>query len=360
MKSVESFITTLLFEHDCVVVPGLGGFFTVRTEAAYEPDAHKFKAPGKRPGFNPALTHNDGLLIKTIAEQSGKSYDEAKAHVTQFTKNIHAALNSNRGVSLSGLGTITRNSINKPVFTPDESINFDTSTHGLISFHAAPLKKGENKTETKSQAATSNMEVQNEQTLQSKPQPVEKHKGKRISLAVAALVILLLAGSYLGWLLTFTEITNPSRQFAAADLNPFAEKICDLYEPRKKIPLFLQSDWGSDQNPVQLKSNYARLFLTDDSEAFIPVKTHIQSKTIHQSPQQKAGFYIMAGAFKSKRNADQFVIHLKAQGYSGVIVDRKNNLYRVASAQANSRKQAEIRLQEVRTQINSGAWILAQ
>lgn len=354
MNTVESYITQLLFEHDCVIVPDLGGFFTVRTEAGYEPEAHKFKAPGKRSAFNPALTHNDGLLIGSIAKQSGKTYDEAKAHVAQFTRNVQNALNSGAGVSLSGLGTLAKNSGAKIIFTPDESINFDTSSYALTSFHAVPATK---KDAPEKQPAGVDQPQQKNQ-LYSEPESKEKTDSKKRILAAAATILILIAGSYLGWLIAFTGFMNPAQNFAAADLNPFAEKVCDLYSPRKEIPLFLQSELGSYQNPLQIKHDYAQLFLTADAKEFIPVK--ITQRPSGTGSVKANTYYIMAGAFKSKNNADQFVNKLNQNGYSGIILDQKNSLYRVASAQAQSRKQAEKLLAEIRNNVNSGAWILSK
>lgn len=358
MKSVESYITALLFDHDCVIVPNLGGFFTVRTEAGYEPEAHKFKAPGKRSAFNPALTHNDGLLIGSIAQESGISFEKAKTHVTQFTTNIHTALETGRGVSLSGLGTLTTNHNKKIIFTPDESINFDTSSHGLNSFHAVPVVKKEVREQSKVHVV--NKEDHQESPVNIPPKSHAVQSGKRNWLAAAAILILLAGGSYLSWLIAFSGIMNPSSQFAAADLNPFAEKICDLYAPRKEIPLFLQSEWGSDQNPVQIKSGYAQLFLTDNLKTFIPVKTVDKPRSEAVNSQFTRGYYIVAGAFKSKSNAQKFVAQLQAKGYDGLIVDRKNSLYRVASNRVKSRQEAENKLGKIREQVNSGAWILTK
>ena len=62
MISLARHIELLLLEHDCVIVPGLGGFIANHTEARYTGDEeHLFLPPYRTIGFNQQLQVNDGL-----------------------------------------------------------------------------------------------------------------------------------------------------------------------------------------------------------------------------------------------------------------------------------------------------------
>ena len=63
MKTLAAQISKLLFEHDCVIVPGLGGFITNYKPAIIHPQHHTFHPPSKQIIFNAALNSNDGILI---------------------------------------------------------------------------------------------------------------------------------------------------------------------------------------------------------------------------------------------------------------------------------------------------------
>lgn len=358
MKNLESYITQLLYTHDCVIVPDLGGFFTVRTEAKHDANTHRFKAPGKRPAFNPALQHNDGLLIGNIAREAGCSYEEAKEHVNSFIGVVKNALSSGEGVSLSGLGTLTQNTDNKPVFTPDESVNYDTDTFALESFHALPVEKENSVTAAipvKPPVLESEKNLSHTHTPEQAPKKVKKEQ-KSYRLAAAAVALLIIAGGYLGWVISSTGLIRPNSNFEVADLNPFHEKVCDLYEPRKSVPLFLQSEWKLDQHPLTLHKQYGKLELTHN-DGFIPVKLPHKKST---TKPVDARFHVIAGAFKSKQNAEAFIRLVNQKGFNGLILDRNNSLYRVSATQKSSRSEANKALREIRSTINKEAWVLTK
>ena len=58
-------IEHLLTEHDCVIVPGLGGFVQNETEAHFDYKDQLFYPPSKQIGFNARLHFNEGLLAES-------------------------------------------------------------------------------------------------------------------------------------------------------------------------------------------------------------------------------------------------------------------------------------------------------
>ena len=59
---ITAFIRELLFGHDCVIVPGFGGFIGNYTPASIDKSSGTFYPPVKQISFNRNLNHNDGLL----------------------------------------------------------------------------------------------------------------------------------------------------------------------------------------------------------------------------------------------------------------------------------------------------------
>ncbi len=64
---VTAFIRELLFGHDCVIVPGFGGFIGNYTPARIDKRTGTFYPPVKQISFNRNLNHNDGLLVGKIS-----------------------------------------------------------------------------------------------------------------------------------------------------------------------------------------------------------------------------------------------------------------------------------------------------
>ena len=68
-------IKELFVHHDCIIIPGFGGFILNYRPAEISDHQNFFRPPGKDISFNKSLIHNDGLLINKIsqAEKDRKS-----------------------------------------------------------------------------------------------------------------------------------------------------------------------------------------------------------------------------------------------------------------------------------------------
>ena len=77
-KSVENYISELLFLHDCVIMPEFGGFVGNQKSAQLNKSTGALIPPSKQILFNPNLKTNDGLLIAHIANQEGITQNMAK------------------------------------------------------------------------------------------------------------------------------------------------------------------------------------------------------------------------------------------------------------------------------------------
>ena len=60
-------IADLLYNHECVIVPGLGGFIKAYHPARIVHATHEFRPPAGTVAFNAGLAGNDGQLANYIA-----------------------------------------------------------------------------------------------------------------------------------------------------------------------------------------------------------------------------------------------------------------------------------------------------
>jgi len=139
--NINQYISELLFDHDCVILPGLGGFITNYSPANIHPVLHRFSPPAKDILFNTNLKNSDGLLVNYLSQKQNISFEEANHIVQQFVNNCLDQLNNRQNISLHGIGTLWLSVEKKIQFTPEKKINYLNSSYGLTSFVSPPVKK---------------------------------------------------------------------------------------------------------------------------------------------------------------------------------------------------------------------------
>ena len=123
MKNLAQHIESLIIKHECVIVPGLGGFLTYRDRAVVR--NNRLYAPTQRIRFNSLLTHHDGLLAEAYMHDRKIGYQEALETIHTDVEQIKKSLNSGNSVLFGRIGVLamTENSIalvnSNPSFLPD-------------------------------------------------------------------------------------------------------------------------------------------------------------------------------------------------------------------------------------------------
>jgi hypothetical protein len=133
LKVLIQHIESLLPEHDCVVVPGLGGFVQNQIKARIQSDSSLFYPATKEIGFNPRLKFNDGLLAQSYQELFGMSFEEANIQIQQAVREITGKLEEGKFVRLGRTGTLSLND-EQLVFRPDTKNHFLPEAYGLSPF----------------------------------------------------------------------------------------------------------------------------------------------------------------------------------------------------------------------------------
>src|SRR5690606_14411060 len=83
---IDAYIEKLLFEYNCVVVPGFGAFLAQRTPAKIDAATNTLIPPSKTVSFNAQLSKNDGLLVSYIAKEKNLGYEEMLGEVEAAAK----------------------------------------------------------------------------------------------------------------------------------------------------------------------------------------------------------------------------------------------------------------------------------
>lgn len=295
-----------MFDHDCVIVPGFGGFIGNYAPARIDKASGTFHPPLKKISFNRSLNHNDGLLIKKISLVSGVNYRDARLIAEEFASDIVRRLEKGEKVLFEKIGTFVNNNEGNTEFEPDYSINYNPDSFGLESFTCQPV---------------TGYDVRKQITGQSQ-KVTREHTVLRKYLWRAA-VILPIAG-----VLAFVSLKTDflKSKVETSNLNPLASAE------------FEHNKTALDNAATIDSSAFAPVKEVTDSSASgspvneTPAVTNVQPAI---SPAEKitavSSYFIITGSFQSEINAGKQVKQLQAEGFNPEVIQGGNGFYRVCA-----------------------------
>jgi len=309
-KTVEHYISELLFLHNCVILPNFGGFVGNPQSAELNKTTGMLSPPSKQILFNANLKTNDGLLITHISNQEGITQEVAKNEVDNYATKITNKLTSSKVLRIDKIGLFTLGKEGNIIFLQDSVNNYSLDSFGM---KATQNKAVLRETIIEEKVAAT---IQNIRTQSNNP---------RVFLRAAAIIIPLIALSYIS-ITQQDKINNVYTQMAS--LNPFENSIIAEVIPEVKIEFAA--------TPI------VEIIEEDIAPIKIPQKT----------------YYIIAGAFSKKKNANKMLAKLKKWDYNTELVPG-GNLLRVSYNSFTNKADALITLHEIK-QENSAAWLLTQ
>lgn len=111
-------IQYLLTRHDCVIVPDWGAFIVHYSPASIITETNVVTPPAKSITFNPAVSHNDGLLAGSLMRRHGISYDLACQKIEDEVDTMKHLLAANNEMNIEGVGRFEAVEGGTPRFEP--------------------------------------------------------------------------------------------------------------------------------------------------------------------------------------------------------------------------------------------------
>ncbi|MBR3567895.1 MAG: SPOR domain-containing protein [Salinivirgaceae bacterium] len=321
MLDLGQYIVQLLLSHDCVIVPGFGGFVANYQDAVHNESSHTFYPPSKKIVFNSSLSHNDGLLISSVAEQLGVGYDEAAQLVAQSVDEAWIMLEKGNTLKLEGIGFFRYSDDSALTFEPQLTENLLTESYGLCSFRFPPLSY-------QSQPET----VINNDNIRKMP-VIDTKKVLRYAAVVVPIAVLV-------------GIIPFYRQYQQTETVPVSMPVNQPIE-----------DTISATIPAQ-SVDYAIEASTDKRAALFYNETSSQTTKVQKNKRIQSGiFYIIGGSFKDRANAEKYVKKYKKAGFDSEIIET-DNLYRVSLGVYGDKVIALHELRRIRAKEDySNAWL---
>lgn len=131
MIELSRHIESLMLKHDCVIVPGLGGFVTQYVPARRVEDELLFLPPYRSVGFNQQLTLNDGLLVQSYMQAYDTNYPETIKLIDDAVRQLKDELQRNGEYELSGIGKLSMQIGGQYHFIPCEAGVLSPELYGL-------------------------------------------------------------------------------------------------------------------------------------------------------------------------------------------------------------------------------------
>jgi len=312
---ITLFIRELLFEHDCVIIPGFGGFIGNYTPANIDKSTGTFYPPVKKISFNRNLNHNDGLLVGRISGSSGTNYGDARSLVEAFVGDLRKKLGRGEKVVFDNIGSFVNNQEGNVQFEPDVIANYHLDSFGLESFQCLPLE---------------GYDVRKRVIKHSERNTVKQASIKKI-LWRAAVIIPLVS----------VLVVVPLK----TDL--FKAKI----ETTTLNPL-VNAEFEHNKNAVDEEG----IIESAKNDLITVSEKPVEPEVIPTVVAEANVYCLVTGSFKSEENAISQANILREEGYSPEIVAAPNGFFRVSAMMCDDLNTAKIRKDSI-SKNYPGTWV---
>ncbi|MFM7824011.1 MAG: SPOR domain-containing protein [Bacteroidota bacterium] len=365
---LDGHIRDLLYDHDCVIVMGLGGFIAHYHPATINESLRFITPPSKRIAFNAALRNNDGLLAHHISYKEKLSYAQACAAVTEYAESIKAELERGGKHKIEKVGVLFSDNSGNTQFLPDTSTNFLPDSFGLPIVQAVPIAASEELAQT----GTNDPAVFEFGTTETEhfEKPVKRLRIMEMIPAAAVLALLVMApplidrfNAHMGSLVPFTRIDEvvsgeqvvipPMPQIEIMQPENASEVVVEptldtavqsvVTNPVVETPIV-----DSTTNPTPV------------SAGMLSASSSVLEKGSEESSSNassKINYHVIVGSYKNRQNAKRMVKELRTAGIEAEIISRRDGNYLVTVFTADSEKAAENELPAFRTTIVASAWV---
>lgn len=319
MDQLFSHIEFLLHDHNCVIVPGFGGF-VVNAVPSRKEGLSTFVAPSCELAFNRDLAHNDGLLAQSYMRGTGLTFEAAMLRVDEDVRALKRRLMEERRVEMGRLGTFAMHDEKRFVYTPGAFVRPDL--FGLSPARLKPLIQ-----------MTPSLPVKEEGRKR-----VSSHRSGSVAAAAAAVLLLMLLlplgdghlvrqsarmGSEAGWM--YSKSKQPER--ALADM-----AVSDVATPATNVA------------PVP------------EGAADSPAVDGASGAVVSETPK----YYIVMGVYRGIVSAEKTLQLLREEGFHQSGKLERTDRFDVYAASFTDENAARVYLKEVHQKFpgHADAWIL--
>lgn len=342
--NINRHIGELLYEHDCVIIPGFGALVCNYYPAYIDKERNLFYPPSKKILFNRNLKNNDGLLANHIAMEEKISFHESNRIIADFVSTLQGKLFKNNCCEIENIGRFFLGPENTIHFEQDESVNYLPDAFGFSVFYSPSVKRETIKRKFEKSFQDKVVKASNKEKEKSSG---KSRRSRYITIAASVFFVCSLVFIFL-----FTDLL---KNVNSAGWNLFGRATKSLYQSSEIVLPSIKESKNSLFIPDGDTAHYMNFLINED----IPVVIQLKEKTKKEKKTQLFNtkrFRIIGGAFAVPENAERFKRKLKEMGYDAFIIERKLRL--VSYGEYSTREEALHALEKIRA-FQSDAWLMS-
>ena len=317
-KKINSCISELLYKNDCVVIPGFGGFVANIQAATIDKRTNSLHPASKSIVFNKSLNNNDGLLTNEVAVNEGITFKQAQKNIEDYVAYLNDSLHLHKKVFLEEIGTLLLVDNQNIIFVQSTTSNHLLDSYGYSTIQFSAIERENNPIQ--------------KQISQFSEKPVSQSKRSWLKAAAVAIPFTMLC------LVGFNNQEKIKTSYAS--LIPINKtEIKEAPKPKLSHQFSINS---TSKDIEQAIRSYYQLQQNMETEIAFPK------------------YFVVAGSFKSKKNAKKLVKKLAKWNFNNaqVMEKSKNGFYRVCYTSHFEKEQALNSLNKIKKS-NPSAWLFS-
>ncbi len=312
MNELIKHIEHLLLGHDCVVLPGFGGFVTQTLPAQWIEDENLFLPPIRTVRFNPDLQADDGLLTDSMMRIHRCTELRASRMVADMVGALKQTLLETGSFDCGSLGTFTQDEAGNLSFSPCQAGTVCPAFYGLDACRFPLLEQMP--------------ELPQEKPAVQSPTPFisqdEKHiiirlnrKAVNVCTSVAAAILL------------FFMLATTAHNTDVVPANTDAQ-TASLYIPSGLVPPAMPAPVVAE--PIeQVADTLVEVQPVQAVESVAPVVEEVPQEVVEQITPESAGYCVVLASAIPMKNATAYANDLTERGMQNVRVHKSGSMTRV-------------------------------
>lgn len=311
--NIGLYISELLQDHDYVIIPGVGAFFSHYRPSVVDEEKGIVHPPARDLTFSPELRNNDGLLLNHLAHREGITAPVAHGLLENLKDELHYRLDHGETITLEHLGTLARQEGSFRFFA-GAGLEVLPDTFGMKSVQ---LKKAAGNLVEQDKPVKACNTTSSEASVRKKAGR-KKHLLWLLILPIAGMVVFALSGIWKG------------------DTGSSGTKEENQVQANIPVPLVQPAD-SVRSDSVQVSP-----------ETLVP-------EVIHPV---RGLYYVIGGSFKDRENADKYSLEAVSKGYEPLYLGEIGNFHVVAIGQYTTEREAVIHRNRIfRQDSTTGVWV---
>lgn len=327
---IKDYIKELLLQNEGLIIPGFGGFVAEYEPALFDVNENKFLPPSKKLIFKPDYTFDDSVFAEFIENKEGVTIEEARKKIESLVTQFKNELKTTKQVIIPQVGKLKQVK-GEILFEQDKSFNLLADSFGLKSLNIKPLSEKTTATPLKEKHGMS------------------KKSAKKYIIIAASLTIFVVFILF-SWFLTdgFSNFESFTSLFISDKVENKQETLTT------KSVEYLDSIARADS--IKANINKTIDVTTAKKEALF---YNEQKEVTKEVKLAYSKFYIIAGSFKTLKNAEKFSKELLKKGFTPEIIESDPEHFRISIASYTSESEALKELYNFRAnQEIKQVWIL--